>query len=62
MTTGRVVAVKRIKLAGKTEEEISQLATEVEVLKSVSHPSIVKYEGLVKTEHFLNLILECVVH
>ena len=50
--------MKRIKLEGKTEEEISQLATEVEVLRSVSHPSIVRYEGLVRTEHYLNLILE----
>lgn len=60
LNSGRVVAVKRIKLEGKTEEEISQLATEVEVLRSVSHPSIVRYEGLVRTEHYLNLILEYV--
>ena len=60
MNTGRIVAVKRIRLEGKTEDEILQLANEVEVLKHVSHPAVVKYEGLVRTEHYLNLILEYV--
>jgi serine/threonine protein kinase len=58
LNSGRIVAVKRIHLEGKTEEEVLQLANEVEVLKSLSHPSVVKYEGLVRTEHFVNIILE----
>jgi hypothetical protein len=60
LLTGAVVAVKRIRLAGKSEAEISELATEVELLKKCLHPSVVRYEGLVRTEHYLNLILECV--
>lgn len=35
---GRVVAVKRIKLAGRSEEEIEQVVHEVNVLKRVAHP------------------------
>jgi serine/threonine protein kinase len=58
LNSGRIVAVKRIKLEGKTEEEVLQLANEVELLKSLSHPSVVQYEGLVRTEHYVNIILE----
>ncbi|SGY32139.1 BQ5605_C002g01322 [Microbotryum silenes-dioicae] len=60
LNSGRVVAVKRISLAGKTDEEIEQLSSEVAVLQRLEHPSVVKYEGLVKTEHYLNLVLEYV--
>lgn len=58
--TGSVVAVKRIRLAGKTEEEANQLQKEVDLLKRLSHPSVVKYEGLVRTEHYLNIVMEYV--
>lgn len=61
LNSGRVVAVKRIQLAGKSEEEIEQLSHEVSILKSLVHPGVVKYEGLVRTEHFVNIILECVL-
>lgn len=61
LNSGRVVAVKRIQLAGKSEEEIEQLSNEVSILKSLVHPGVVKYEGLVRTEHFVNIILECVL-
>lgn len=33
---------------------------EVDVLKSLSHPSIVKYEGMVRDTDTLNIVLECV--
>ncbi|KAK4058224.1 Protein kinase of the Mitotic Exit Network [Microbotryomycetes sp. JL221] len=58
LNSGRIVAVKRISLADKTVAEIEQLSSEVQLLKSLSHPSVVNYEGLVKTEHNLNIILE----
>lgn len=56
--TGSVVAVKRIQLEGKTPQEIDQLSNEVGLLQRLSHPSVVKYEGVVRTEHYLNIILE----
>lgn len=58
--TGSVVAVKRIRLANKSEEEASQLQKEVDLLKRLSHPSVVKYEGLVRTENYLNIVMEYV--
>ncbi|SCV68687.1 BQ2448_808 [Microbotryum intermedium] len=60
LNSGRVVAVKRISLAGKTDEEIEQLSSEVAMLQRLEHSSVVKYEGLVKTDHYLNLVLEYV--
>ncbi|KAF9223995.1 hypothetical protein BS17DRAFT_703821 [Gyrodon lividus] len=58
LTTGQMVAVKRIRLEGLKEEEVTQLMNEVDLMKSLSHPSIVKYEGMVRDEDFLNIILE----
>jgi serine/threonine protein kinase len=61
LNSGRVVAVKRIQLEGKSEEEIVQLSNEVSLLKALVHPGVVKYEGLVRTEHYVNIILEYVL-
>ncbi|CAD6953713.1 unnamed protein product [Tilletia controversa] len=58
--TGNMLAVKRIKLTGKTEREITQLMQEVDLLKKLEHPSVVKYEGLVRSNDVLNIILEWV--
>jgi hypothetical protein len=56
-----MVAVKRIGLEGLKEEEIAQLMHEVELVKRLSHPSIVKYEGMARDENTLSIVLECVV-
>lgn len=56
--TGGILAVKRIGLAGKTSSEVCQLQKEVDLLKQLAHPSVVKYEGLVKTENHVNILLE----
>lgn len=58
--TGQVVAVKRIKLQDKADSEIEQLMREVELLKKLSHPSVVHYEGFIKTDGYINIILEYV--
>ncbi|KAH8996590.1 hypothetical protein EDB83DRAFT_2559153 [Lactarius deliciosus] len=55
LNTGQMVAVKRIGLEGLKEEEISQLMREVDLVKRLSHPSIVKYEGMARDE---NIVLE----
>ncbi|KWU45353.1 kinase-like protein [Rhodotorula sp. JG-1b] len=57
---GKVVAIKRIALEGRTKDEISQLSNEVTFLQKLSHPAVVKYEGVVRTENYLNIILEFV--
>lgn len=60
LNTGATVAVKRIRLGGLKEEEVEQLMKEVTLVKSLSHPSIVKYEGMLRDDEFLNIVLECV--
>lgn len=55
------MAVKRIGLSGLKEAEISQLMKEVDLLKSLSHPGIVKYEGMARDQDTLSIILECVL-
>jgi len=53
-----MVAVKRIRLEGLKEDEISTLMREVDLVKSLSHPGIVKYEGMVRGEDILSIVLE----
>ena len=53
-----MVAVKRIRLEGLSEDEVRQLMKEVDVVKSLSHPSIVKYEGMLRDSDTLNIVLE----
>ncbi|GAA6060392.1 hypothetical protein JCM10212_004645 [Sporobolomyces blumeae] len=58
LNTGEVVAVKRIQLEGKTEAEIEQLSNEVALLQRLIHPAIVRYQGLLRSENYLNIVLE----
>lgn len=58
MSTGQMVAVKRIRLEGLKEDEVTQLMEEVDLMKSLSHPSIVKYEGMARDNDTLNIVLE----
>ncbi|KAG1746538.1 uncharacterized protein EDB91DRAFT_1245730 [Suillus paluster] len=58
LTTGQMVAVKRIRLEGLKEDEVAQLMREVDFMKRLSHPSIVKYEGMARDEQYLNIVLE----
>ena len=53
-----MVAVKRIRLEGLKEEEVTQLMREVDLVRSLSHPSIVKYEGMARDNDTLSIVLE----
>jgi serine/threonine protein kinase len=53
-----MVAVKRIRLDGLKEDEVTQLMREVELVRSLSHPGIVKYEGMARDEDTLSIVLE----
>jgi serine/threonine protein kinase len=55
-----MVAIKRIKLNGLKSEEVGDMMHEVELLKKLSHPSIVRYEGMSRDEEYLNIVLEWV--
>ena len=58
----RMVAVKQIRLEDLTTEEITQLVHEVGLVERLSHPNIIKYEGMVmdSPKNTLSLVLECV--
>ena len=58
LNTRQMVAVKRIRLEGLSEDEVRQLMKEVDVVKSLSHPSIVKYEGMSRDSDTFNIVLE----
>lgn len=60
LNSGRMVAVKRIKLHGRSDDDVTELMNEVDLLKSLSHPSVVKYEGLVRGPEVVSIILEYV--
>jgi serine/threonine protein kinase len=53
-----MVAIKRIRLQGMKEDEVRDVMREVELLKRLSHPSIVKYEGMSRDDDYLNIVLE----
>ncbi|KAI9449930.1 kinase-like domain-containing protein [Lactarius psammicola] len=58
LNTGQMVAVKQIWLGSLEEEEIARLMREVDLVKRLSHPSIVKYEGMARDENTLSILLE----
>lgn len=40
------------------EAEVRDVMKEVDLLKRLAHPSIVKYEGMSRDEDYLNIVLE----
>jgi len=55
-----MVAVKKILLKDLQESQITQLTNQVNLLASLSHPNIVKYEGVTRDRDTLNVVLEYV--
>ncbi|GAQ37345.1 Protein kinase of the Mitotic Exit Network [Aspergillus tubingensis] len=56
--TGETVAVKQIKLVDLPKSELRVIMLEIDLLKNLDHPNIVKYQGFVKSAETLNIILE----
>ncbi|KAG8214693.1 hypothetical protein J3R82DRAFT_9774 [Butyriboletus roseoflavus] len=56
--TGETVAVKEIQLSNIPKGELGQIMSEIDLLKNLNHPNIVKYKGFVKTREYLYIILE----
>ncbi|KAI9883943.1 MAG: hypothetical protein M1823_004287 [Watsoniomyces obsoletus] len=56
--TGETVAVKKVKLADLPKSELRVIMLEIDLLKNLKHPNIVKYQGFVKSPEFLFIILE----
>lgn len=55
-TTNQVVAIKQIRI--EKDQDVRALMGEIDLLKILKHPNIVKYHGFVKTSISLNVILE----
>ncbi|KAJ2801832.1 Protein kinase of the Mitotic Exit Network, partial [Coemansia helicoidea] len=60
LETGEMVAVKQISLEGQDADSMEDVMQEVELLKSLSSPRIVRYYGFVKTDTHLSLVMEYV--
>lgn len=56
--TGETVAVKEIQLSNIPKAELGEIMSEIDLLKNLNHPNIVKYKGFVKTRDYLYIILE----
>ncbi|KAF7299411.1 Cytokinesis protein sepH [Mycena indigotica] len=56
--TGETVAVKEIQLSNIPKGELGEIMSEIDLLKNLNHPNIVKYKGFVKTRDYLYIILE----
>ncbi|CAO1633766.1 unnamed protein product [Sympodiomycopsis kandeliae] len=57
-TSGETVAVKQIQLANIPKSELGEIMSEIDLLKNLKHPNIVKYKGSEKTRDHLFIVLE----
>ncbi|KAG0263128.1 hypothetical protein BG011_009230 [Mortierella polycephala] len=58
LDTATTVAVKQINLSDIPSAELANIMMEIDLLKKLNHPNIVKYFGFEKTSECLNIILE----
>jgi serine/threonine protein kinase len=58
--TGESVAVKRVSLANVGPAELEDIEQEIELLKQLSHPNIVRYVESIRRPDFLYIVLELV--
>lgn len=57
-STGETVAIKQIRLADLPKAELHTIMQEIDLLKHLHHPNIVKYHNSVKAADSLYIILE----
>ncbi|SAM02184.1 hypothetical protein [Absidia glauca] len=60
LRTGKMVAVKRIKVLSSKKRDTLDVMQEAQLLQRLSHPNIVKYEGFIQANGHVNIILEFV--
>eukprot|EP00602_Paraphysomonas_sp_CaronLab_P002436 CAMPEP_0185036924 /NCGR_PEP_ID=MMETSP1103-20130426/30643_1 /TAXON_ID=36769 /ORGANISM="Paraphysomonas bandaiensis, Strain Caron Lab Isolate" /LENGTH=1046 /DNA_ID=CAMNT_0027574687 /DNA_START=186 /DNA_END=3323 /DNA_ORIENTATION=+ len=58
--TGELLAVKQICLVDGSEEEVSNLRREIDLMQNLSHPNIVRYIGTSVSSRYLFIVLEYV--
>jgi len=59
-TTGDFVAIKRVPLQKMQKEQLSGVLEEINLLKILDDPNIVRYIDTVKTDQYLHIVLEYV--
>ena len=62
LTTGKMMAVKQVERGSvlSSNDEISALEKEILLLRELSHPHIVQYYGMERTDNMLSIFLEYV--
>eukprot|EP00347_Sterkiella_histriomuscorum_P001554 403371590 len=60
LQNGQLVAIKQIRINNFKEHNKRSLQSEINLLKKLEHPNIVKYIDSIQTEQYLNIILEYV--
>ena len=58
LVTGQTLAVKQIHLSNIPRSEVKVIMMEIDLLKNLHHPNIVKYHGFFKTPDSLYIQLE----
>jgi len=58
--TGVTVAIKRVTLQGIPPEELESIEMEIRLLQNLTHANIVKYIDAIRSDDFLNIVLEMV--
>ena len=62
MDTGTFVAIKQMKRQNLPKDQLASMMGEIDLLKKLHHPNIVKYNGYHETKEFLCIVLEYVHH
>lgn len=57
-STGETVAIKQVSIANLQKPELNVIMQEIDLLKNLNHPNIVKYHGFVNSPDALYIILE----
>ncbi|TKA78167.1 hypothetical protein B0A55_03894 [Friedmanniomyces simplex] len=57
-STGETVAIKQVSLSHLPRGDLTVIMQEIDLLKNLNHPNIVKYHGFVKSVENLYIILE----
>jgi serine/threonine protein kinase len=56
--TGDFVAVKRFPLDAIDDESLNKIQDEIELMKTLNHPNIVKYVDTIRSKSYLHIVLE----
>jgi serine/threonine protein kinase len=56
--TGQMVAIKRIRTESLDEHEVKQLVKQLDLIRGLSHPHLIRYEAISREATTVNIIME----